>query len=39
MAGSVKGCQLVVGVYCPEKLPDVEEDFFKDWDFDDMVAG
>ena len=32
-----EGLSLVVGVYCPEKLPDIEEDFFKDWDFDDTV--
>ena len=30
------GVLLTVGVYCPEKLPDVE-DFFQDWDFDDLV--
>jgi hypothetical protein len=32
-----EGLTLVVGVYCPEKLPDIEEDFFKDWDFDNVV--
>jgi hypothetical protein len=31
-----EGLLLVVGVYCPEKLPDIEE-FFEDWDFDDLV--
>ena len=31
-----KGLSLVVGVYCPEKRPDIE-DFFEDWDFDDVV--
>jgi hypothetical protein len=27
---------LVVDVYCPEKRPDIE-DFFEEWDFDDVV--
>jgi hypothetical protein len=31
-----EGLSLVVDVYCPEKRPDVE-DFFEDWDFDDVV--
>jgi hypothetical protein len=31
-----EGLSLVVDVYCPEKRPDVE-DFFEDWDFDDLV--
>jgi hypothetical protein len=32
-----EGLSLVVRVYCPEKLPDIDEDFFKDWDFDDTI--
>jgi hypothetical protein len=31
-----QGLSLVVDVYCPEKRPDIEE-FFEDWDFDDVV--
>jgi hypothetical protein len=31
-----QGLSLVVDVYCPEKRPDIE-DFFEDWDFDDVV--
>jgi hypothetical protein len=31
-----EGLSLVVDVYCPEKRPDIE-DFFEDWDFDDVV--
>ena len=31
-----QGLTLVVDVYCPEKRPDIEE-FFEDWDFDDVV--
>ena len=31
-----EGLLLVVDVYCPEKRPDIE-DFFEDWDFDDLV--
>lgn len=31
-----EGLLLVVDVYCPEKRPDIE-DFFEDWDFDDVV--
>jgi hypothetical protein len=31
-----EGLSLVVDVYCPEKRPDIEE-FFEDWDFDDVV--
>ena len=31
-----EGLALVVDVYCPEKRPDIE-DFFEDWDFDDVV--
>ena len=37
LPGTVReGLSLVVDVYCPEKRPDVE-DFFEDWDFDDVV--
>ena len=31
-----EGLSLVVDVYCPEKRPEIE-DFFEDWDFDDVV--
>jgi hypothetical protein len=31
-----EGLLLVVGIYCPEKLPDIE-DFFEEWDFDELV--
>jgi hypothetical protein len=31
-----EGLSLVVDVYCPEKRPDIE-DFFEDWDFDDVI--
>ncbi|MGH2990414.1 MAG: hypothetical protein ACRDMA_11225 [Solirubrobacterales bacterium] len=31
-----EGLSLVVDVYCPEKRPAIE-DFFEDWDFDDVV--
>ena len=31
-----QGLSLVVDVYCPEKRPDIE-DFFEEWDFDDVV--
>ena len=31
-----QGLSLVVDVYCPEKRPDIE-DFFEDWEFDDVV--
>jgi hypothetical protein len=30
------GLLQVVKVYCPEKLPDIE-DFFRDWRFNDLV--
>ena len=33
---SPRGLSLVVDTYCPEKRPDVEE-FFEDWNFDDVV--
>jgi hypothetical protein len=37
LPGTVReGLSLVVDVYCPEKRPDIE-DFFEDWDFDDVV--
>jgi hypothetical protein len=31
-----EGLSSVVDVYCPEKRPDIE-DFFEDWDFDNLV--
>jgi hypothetical protein len=31
-----QGLSLVVDVYCPEKRPDIE-DFFEEWEFDDVV--
>jgi hypothetical protein len=31
-----EGLSLVVDIYCPEKRPDIE-DFFEDWDFEDVV--
>ena len=31
-----QGLSLIVDTYCPEKRPDVEE-FFEDWNFDDVV--
>jgi hypothetical protein len=33
---TVKGLLLIVGIYCPDKLPDVE-DFVDDLDFDDVI--
>ncbi len=37
LPGTIReGLLLVVDVYCPEKRPDIE-DFFEDWDFDDVV--
>jgi hypothetical protein len=37
LPGTIReGLSLVVDVYCPEKRPDIE-DFFEDWDFDDVV--
>jgi hypothetical protein len=37
LPGTVRdGLSLVVDVYCPEKRPDIE-DFFEDWDFEDVV--
>ncbi len=38
LPGTVRqGLSLVVDVYCPEKRPDIE-DFFEEWDFDDVVS-
>jgi hypothetical protein len=31
-----EGLSLIVDVYCPEKRPDIE-DFFEDWDFDNVI--
>jgi hypothetical protein len=37
LPGTIReGLSLIVDVYCPEKRPDIE-DFFEDWDFDDVV--